>query len=316
MNVSYSRKSRRTTAHSQPEDLPCVETARTTAGYVPESVAAVFREHLWQKYSRQRLIMALVALFSPLLHTLCGEYDFVFVLHQLPSADLRALSYFISAYGSSIMIAATFPTDPSSVAGKRFIYVPIGICVFLRCVGVLLDVYHTSPHLVGLPRAVHLVTAALLFSLWASAMIWRMPLSWAHARVVHSVEGALIMLCALGMRVLGPAPVYSPGQMSFEGATARGMMALLLGTVVLAPENRLRIAREATRLGWTHVTIKLSELRTPSIADSPSAPMMMNSSVNSESELSPTSFAGSAGQWSHHTAKVGGGPYIHEAERP
>ena len=221
----------------------------------------LLRRGLARNFTRQQILMSTIALFPFVMHSLFGEYDFIFTLGTLP-ADSRVVAYCMSAYLSTIICAASFPTSPTSTAGARFIYVPVVVGACLRAIGVCLDLYHTEAHVNVACTAVHGLTALVLICLWLNGA-WlgsNHQFTWANARWVHGGEGTALVLCVLGLRACGPPPSYPPGNMSFVAALARGGLAMFLGIVLIAPPNRIRIASAANRLGLNHVTIYLHEL--------------------------------------------------------
>ena len=228
------------------------------------------RRKLAENFTWQRMLMSIICLSGFLLHSLFGEFAFLghpaLALGTLPK-DSRVLIYAFGAYSTCILIAASFPVNPSTEAGAKFCAAPVLVGSVLRCCGVALDVYHTGHFDAYACTLVHRLANAAVFGLWLH-YLWlgvTHRVSWRAGRFTHFGEGLMFVLCALLLRVLGPTPHYAPGRMSYPAALARGGLAMLLGGVVLTPRNRMRIARLANTLGWNHVVFSLGELRTPEL---------------------------------------------------
>jgi len=285
---------------------------------LPRQIAIPVRRRLAHSFTVQRLLLSLFAISGPVLHTLYGEWRFLFTLGQLP-ADSRVFVYAISLYIPTIIIAAGFPNNPSTAAGSNFTFVPVVICSILRCFGVCLDVYHSgkSIHVNAACSRIHHLTAFIIFSVWLAAAVegLRGRISWYVARCVHATEGAALCLCTLGLRAFGPPPHYAPGEMSFLAALVRSGLAVLLGTAILTPRNRFRVADLATRFGWNHVTIHLGEMQMAGPLDEMTS--LLGGSCGSHSSerdgATPGPGGGASIGTSHHTAKLGGEDPIFEA---
>ena len=239
--------------------LPHVESAGLSAD-LPWHLQSPLRQKLYQNFTRQRAIMSALALSGLLLHSLFGEWDFLFTFGTLPR-DSRVLVYVVSVYSTSLIMAATFPRDPSSEAGAQFTVAPVIAGSILRCFGVALDLYHTGPLVNDACTCVHRATSVVLFAVWLIAALQGLAarFTWRSARCVHLLEGTSLVLCTMLIRALGPSPSYPPGGMSFGAALARGGFAVFLGAGVLSPQNRARIAQHANSLGLNQLIISLAE---------------------------------------------------------
>ena len=247
-------------APNSPE-LPSVESAKQLSAATPSYLARPLRHHLARSFTTRRVLLSLLSIAGPLVHSLYGEWDFIHTFGSLPN-DARILTYLLSLYVPSLIIAASFPVDPSSREGYTFSFVPLVVGAILRCFGVCLDLHHTSTHVNSACALVHRVMAVVVLGVWLTAAIQgaRRCVSWKTARIVHTIEGSALVLCTLMLRVLGPPASYSPGEMSFTGALVRGGLAIFLGTFVLSPSNRRRAFELTSWLGLNHIAISLGEL--------------------------------------------------------
>lgn len=244
--------------------LPIAEAARPVN--VPKFMATPLRHQLSASFTRQRMVLSLVAISGPLIHSLYGEWDgILFSLGTLPSPDTRVLIYFYSLFIPTIMIACAFPDEhaPMTESGAIFSFVPCVVCAILRCFGILLDLHHTETHVNDACARVHTAACAILFCAWASVAVlgMRRRVDWSIARWMHGTEGATFILCTLALHRCGPPPSYAPGSVSLPAALARGCLALLLSLCVVTPSNRQRMASYARTSGLFHVAIPLGELR-------------------------------------------------------
>ena len=229
----------------------------TLHGLQPRHVTSGSSAH----FSRQQAALSICSLAGPLLHSLFGEWDFVYALGSLP-ADSRLLTYLLSVYGSTLFVIVSFPECAAVEAGSRFTFVPVVVGGILRCFGVCLDYYHTQTHVNDACTCLHSGMAVSLFLLWlaATALGIRRRFDWAAARWVHTLEGTLLVLCTLGLRALGSPPSYPPGEMSFPVALTRGGLAVILGTFFLAPASRSQISLMAKNCGWNDVFVNAATI--------------------------------------------------------
>ena len=312
-------------ADSAPEDpqLLLAESAflQPKLANMPAFMHAPIKEKLANNYRRQRIIMSILALTAPLVHSLYGEWKFIYSFGDLP-ADSRLLLYLVSVGSASIGCAAAFPLDPTTEAGAKFTVIPVTIGSMLRCFGVVLDLYHTGYIVNDACTLVHRITNTVLFCSWFQG-IWlglNRRFTWKMSRTCHAIDGFAIFLCTLLIRHLGPSTGYPPGAMSFPAALTRGLSALLLGLVGLAPSNRLRIARFATHLGWNHVTMSLEEFsHAKELAEQSGACCSRSHALGTESSYSLDDDEGQGGAnddasaagsiASRYTAKIVGQPW-------
>ena len=312
-----SKKATPAEVHASLAALPYVESADLSSD-IPGFLQIPLRQKLSQSFTRQRALLALLTLSTTSLSPLFGEWDFAWQavhglsLDSLPR-DSRLALYVASVYSTSLFVAALFPNDMSSKAGAQF-QLPVVVGSTLRCVGVVLDVYHTGPLVNPACTAVHRLTSVVLFLAWLSAPVrsWAGRFDWYWGRCIHMTEGVALVTCTLLIRALGPSEHYPPGGMSLSAALARGGLAIVLGGLVLSPPNRRHLARLANHFGVNHVVLSLNdvdlnpinrrdaygEIRPPSIPAPPS-----QSQGGGEEDMSGSSLTYSRAA-SHHTTKM------------
>ena len=270
------------------------------------SMGFLCRQKLARRFTCMRLILLVLALLGPLLNALFTGWLFLFSTRpndsrvflyfysSLPN-DSRVYLYFVSVYPYNLMIAARFP-DHTVPEGKVLFIGIVGSII--RCVGVLLDLFHTGALVNASCTLVHRLASVVIFCAWLHAGVlgYADRFSWANARCVHCIEGAAFLLSTMLIRALGPSERYPPGSMSFGCALARGCLPLLLGGVILSRRNRLRVATLANRLGIYHVTVSLGELR-----PAPDVQLVLDADII---EFEATSVSASVPSGSHHTARL------------
>ena len=251
--------------------LPYVESADLSSD-IPDYYfkQMPMRQKLSQSFTRQRALLALLSVLGTSFSLLFGEWDFVGLGVEWGSVcgslgtlsrDSRLVMYVVSVYSTSLLIMAAFPYNLSSAAGTQFL-LPILVGSVLRCVGVVLDVYHTGPLVNPACTAVHRLTSVVLFGAWLSTPVqaWAGRFDWYWGRGIHMIEGVALVTCTLLIRALGPSEHYPPGGMSLSAALARGGLAIVLGGLVESPPNRRRLARLANHFGVNHVVLSLGDL--------------------------------------------------------
>jgi len=292
-------------------DLPPIAEAARPGPDTPSFLVSLYHRKLAGVFTRQRIVVSVLSTAGPVLYSLYGEWDFLFSLGTLPP-DMRIAVYAISLVAPTIMIAAAFPEDVTSASGATFAFVPVVVGSTLRCVGVCLDLYHTHTRVNVACAYLHSATASAVFALWLVALVYgvRRRFSWTMARCVHGLEGALLVLCTLGLRYLGPPPNYAPGSLSFAAAVTRGGLAIFLSLVVLTPSNRQRMAELARRAGCWKFAVDLGEL-----SDTPRRLHLVDGDQREYRRFSSPSTStgdddGLGRPGSHNTAKTAAQPYF------
>ena len=301
-DVSRARRRRHHPRRARMSTVLCFESAQLAKVQIAPHLKPTVERRAARKYMHSRTALSVIAVAAPLLHSLFGEWRFIFSFGTLPGY-FRLYAYFFSLYIPTLLIAAAFPSDVTTEAGAKFAFVPVVVCSCLRCVGVCLDLYHTGTHVNVACAFVHRCTAVLLLFVWGTAAVQgiRHRMSWGCARCIHGSEGTILLTCTIALRICGPPPVYPPGDMPFPASLARGGLAVALASVILHPAMRKKIAAIANRLGFNHLTIHLGELRAEARQTAQGISLLTCSSSCSLTQSEPEVGSNAC---SHHTTKL------------
>ena len=158
------------------------------------------------------------------------------------------------------MIAASFPADVHTPAGRQFVLPTTIVCaVCATCAG-WQSYFHdgVEAHINSECRRIHAVICLAQAILWTSSALSCAAgrCTWGVIRVVFAFDGLIFLLSNLLLFYFGPPPFYQPRNVSLHAAIVRATTTPLLG-LLLTPANRQRIAAFANHAGWNHVTLTL-----------------------------------------------------------
>ena len=164
---------------------------------------------------------------------------------------------------SAFFVAASFPTDLNSPAGRTLLLPASLACALAAATAAYLSMTRDgvmSPLNDACRIVYRIFFLAVVLNWWGAALLCvRHQFTWAVARAIVLIDSFTFFFVTLAMRQLGPPPSYPPDNVSFQLAMLRGAVTLFIA-ISLSPANRLRAAAAANQLGWNHVTLSLHQL--------------------------------------------------------
>ena len=247
-----------------PNDSLVTESARihelSTSG-LGAPLQRALRKQLARRYMRVRLLLCVLA------GTWFVLADYLQLWTHLRISAGRTLFFGGSISAGLVLIAAAFPTNINTPAGRKFILPALAVCALCALAASSRSYFHDGrlTHVNFECQLIHAVLCISVVINWCSLLLIciRSKCTWGVIRTVLWLDGLMFFFCTGFLWLYGPPPVYQPRNASFSQAMLRAATTPLL-SALLTPANRIRISSIANNKGWNHVTVTLNQVQRPS----------------------------------------------------